>query len=97
MRTARILKHFVVDPILEGNGVSILAQVWFLVAIFFAQETSSRRREMLRLETETELRNRRMELERELDATKLQVRTDYAQNDKTNFRLNLARAITLKV
>lgn len=39
------------------------------------QEESLRRREALRLETEKELRNRRMELEREMDAEKLQARS----------------------
>lgn len=37
------------------------------------QEDSTRRREALRLENETKLRRRRMELEKELDAQKLEV------------------------
>lgn len=38
------------------------------------QEDSARRKEQMRLDTEQELRNKRSQLEREMDANKLQVR-----------------------
>lgn len=39
------------------------------------QEDSAGRREALRLETESELRRKKMELERDIDSAKLQVRS----------------------
>lgn len=44
-----------------------------VVCLAIPQEESARRREALRLETERELRTRKMELEQEMDAAKLQV------------------------
>lgn len=44
------------------------------LVMLYIQEESTRRKEALRLETETGVRRRRMELERELDTERLEAR-----------------------